>query len=37
MIVRAMATKLNAQWGEDENHAGMRVTLSFDRSLRPAA
>jgi two-component sensor histidine kinase len=36
MIVRAMATKLNAEWGEDESHAGMRVTLSFDRSLRPA-
>ena len=37
MIVRAMATKLNAEWGEDDSHPGMRVTLSFDRTLRPAA
>lgn len=31
MIVRAMATKLGAEWGQDEAHAGMRVTLAFDR------
>lgn len=31
MIVRAMATKLGAEWGQDEAHPGMRVTLAFDR------
>jgi two-component sensor histidine kinase len=32
MIVRAMATKLGAEWGQDEgHHPGMRVTLAFDR------
>jgi two-component sensor histidine kinase len=36
MIVRAMATKLNAEWGQDEAHQGMRVTLAFDRHQRPA-
>ncbi len=30
MIVKAMATKLNAEWGQDEAHRGMRVTLAFD-------
>ncbi|MBV9075991.1 MAG: response regulator [Methylobacteriaceae bacterium] len=35
MIVRAMATKLNAEWGQDETHTGMRVVLSFD--LEPNA
>lgn len=30
MIVKAMATKLGAEWGQDETHAGMRVTLAFD-------
>ena len=29
MIVRAMATKLGAEWGQDEAHRGMRVFLSF--------
>ena len=33
MIVKAMATKLGADWGQDESHGGMRVTLSFDRSV----
>jgi two-component sensor histidine kinase len=31
MIVKAMATKLDAQWGQDDTHGGMRVTMSFDR------
>lgn len=35
MIVKAMATKLNAEWGEDPDHAGMRVTLAFDRRPKP--
>jgi two-component sensor histidine kinase len=30
MIVKAMATKLEAEWGQDPDHAGMRVTLAFD-------
>ena len=30
MIVKAMATKLNAEWGQDDAHKGMRVTLAFD-------
>jgi two-component sensor histidine kinase len=30
MIVKAMATKLNAEWGQDPSHSGMRVTLTFD-------
>ena len=30
MIVKAMATKLNAEWGEDVAHSGMRVTFGFD-------
>ena len=30
MIVKAMATKLNADWGQDEAHSGTRVTLAFD-------
>lgn len=29
MIVKAMATKLEAQWGQDEAHQGMRVTFGF--------
>ena len=29
MIVKAMATKLDAEWGQDEAHAGMRVTFGF--------
>lgn len=29
-IVRAMAIKLGADWGRDESHAGMRITLAFD-------
>jgi hypothetical protein len=31
VIVRAMATKLNAEWEQDEAHPGMRVTLAFER------
>ena len=31
-IVRAMAVKLGADWGRDEAHAGMRITLAFDRT-----
>jgi two-component sensor histidine kinase len=30
MIVKAMATKLNAEWGQDDTHPGMRVTLQFE-------
>ncbi|WP_375461544.1 sensor histidine kinase [uncultured Enterovirga sp.] len=40
MIVKAMATKLSADWGQDESHQGMRVTLAFDRHvvrLQPTA
>ena len=33
MIVKAMATKLGADWGQDEAHSGMRVTLVFDRDV----
>ena len=33
MIVKAMATKLGAVWGQDEAHTGMRVTLLFDRQI----
>lgn len=33
MIVKAMATKLSAEWAQDETHQGMRVTLSFDRQI----
>jgi two-component sensor histidine kinase len=29
MIVKAMATKLDAEWGQDEAHKGMRVTFGF--------
>ena len=29
MIVKAMATKLDAEWGQDESHSGMRVTFGF--------
>ncbi len=29
MIVKAMATKLDAQWGQDDAHQGMRVTFGF--------
>ncbi|MDB5510830.1 MAG: putative signal transduction histidine kinase with response regulator receiver domain [Enterovirga sp.] len=29
MIVKAMATKLDAEWGQDDSHAGMRITLDF--------
>jgi two-component sensor histidine kinase len=29
MIVKAMATKLEAEWGQDESHKGMRVTFGF--------
>jgi two-component sensor histidine kinase len=35
MIVKAMATKLNAEWGQDEKHPGMRVTMAFDRQQNP--
>jgi two-component sensor histidine kinase len=35
MIVKAMATKLNAEWGQDEKHHGMRVTMAFDRQQNP--
>src|SRR3954452_25094478 len=31
-IVRAMASKLNAEWGYDDAHRGTRVTLAFDRA-----
>jgi CheY-like chemotaxis protein/anti-sigma regulatory factor (Ser/Thr protein kinase) len=34
MIVKAMATKLNAEWGQDEGHPGMRVTLAFEAQSR---
>lgn len=30
MIVKAMATKLDADWGQDETHPGMRVVMTFD-------
>ncbi|TDR85509.1 sensor histidine kinase [Enterovirga rhinocerotis] len=30
MIVRAMAVKLGADWGRDESHPGMKVTLTFE-------
>ncbi len=30
MIVKAMAVKLGAEWGQDEAHNGMRVILAFD-------
>jgi hypothetical protein len=30
-----MATKLNAEWGQDEKHPGMRVTMAFDRQQHP--
>ena len=33
-IVRAMAVKLGADWGRDENHAGMRIALAFDRTTQ---
>ena len=33
MIVKAMATKLGADWEQDEAHRGMRVTLAFDRDV----
>ncbi len=33
MIVKAMATKLGADWGQDETHPGMRITLAFDRQI----
>ena len=36
MIVKAMATKLGADWGQDEAHSGMRVTLAFDRQVARA-
>ena len=29
MIVKAMATKLDAEWGQDDAHKGMRVTFGF--------
>jgi two-component sensor histidine kinase len=32
MIVKAMASKLNAEWSYDDAHLGTRVTLCFDRS-----
>ncbi len=35
MIVKAMATKLEAKWGQDETHPGMRVFLGFDGHSRP--
>jgi two-component sensor histidine kinase/CheY-like chemotaxis protein len=39
MIVKAMATKLDAEWAQDESHSGTRVTLGFDArsKARPAA
>lgn len=30
MIVKAMATKLEAEWRQDEAHSGMRVVVNFD-------
>jgi two-component sensor histidine kinase len=35
MIVKAMATKLGAEWGQDESHEGMRVTMTFDGQPKP--
>ena len=35
MIVKAMATKLAADWSQDEAHKGMRVTMSFDSQPKP--
>jgi two-component sensor histidine kinase len=35
MIVKAMATKLDAEWGQDETHSGMRVTFGFSGHSRP--
>ena len=39
MIVKAMATKLGAEWHQDEAHRGMRVVVSFEAepNLRQAA
>ncbi len=34
MIVKAMATKLDAEWGQDESHKGMRVTFGFSGQSR---
>jgi two-component sensor histidine kinase len=34
-IVRAMASKLNADWGYDDAHPGTRITLAFDRATPP--
>ena len=34
-IVKAMATKLDAEWGRDESHSGMRIRLAFLRSNHP--
>jgi hypothetical protein len=30
-----MATKLDAEWGQDATHPGMRVMMSFDRQQNP--
>jgi len=35
MIVKAMATKLAAEWRHDEAHKGMRVMMSFDNQPKP--
>jgi two-component sensor histidine kinase len=35
MIVKAMATKLDAEWGQDETHQGMRVTFGFSGHSKP--
>ena len=35
MIVKAMATKLEAEWGQDESHKGMRVTFGFAGHSKP--
>ena len=33
LIVKAMASKLNAEWGYDDAHQGTRVTMCFDRGV----
>jgi hypothetical protein len=30
-----MATKLDAEWGQDETHQGMRVTFGFSGHSKP--
>jgi two-component sensor histidine kinase len=36
MIVKTMASKLDAQWSYDDAHHGTRVTLCFDRGVTTA-